>query len=452
MVIVRIPAELRPIAAVFAQGGYQCFLVGGAVRDLLMNTQPGDLDLATDATPPQVTAIFRRVIPTGIAHGTVTILFQGKQYEVTTFRTETTYSDGRRPDSVAFASTIDEDLSRRDFTINGIALDLHDGHVVDPFGGRDDIQRCVVRAIGEPEERFREDALRLLRAIRFAVKLDFAIDKNTLAGIRRAAPTISRISAERVRDELTRMIQSPDPRRALRLLRDTGLLTPVLPELETGIGVPQDGTAAPDVFEHLALSTEGAPSDRLDLRLAALLHDVAKPDCLQEQDGVLQFHGHDDRSAEISEAVLRRLRYPNRLIAHVSHLIRHHMFHYTSDWTDSAVRRFLSRVGVENVEDLFALRAADRYGKTGRRTADPAIEELRVRIAEMTARRDAVSVAHLAVNGTDLMAAGIPRGPAVGTTLRFLLETVMDDPGQNHQAQLLEIARRFYEDRLNVEG
>ena len=452
MAELRIPSELRPIAAVFAQGGYQCFLVGGAVRDLLMNVQPGDLDLATDATPQQVTAIFRRVIPTGIAHGTVTILFQGRQYEVTTFRTETTYSDGRRPDSVAFASTIDEDLSRRDFTINGIALDLHDGHVVDPFGGRDDIHRCRVRAIGKPDERFAEDALRLLRAVRFAVKLGFAIDKDTLAGMRRAAPTISRISAERIRDELTRMIQSPDPRRALHILRDTQLLSPVIPELTRAIGVPQESTAAPDVFEHLVLSSEGAPADRLDLRLAALLHDVAKPDCLQEREGVLQFHGHDQMSAEMAEAVLRRLRFPNRLIAHVSHLIRHHMFHYTSDWTDSAVRRFVARVGVENVEDLLELRAADRYGKTGRRTADPASDELRARVAEMMTRRDAVSVAHLAVNGTDLMAAGIPGGPAVGTTLRFLLDTVIDDPRQNDQARLLEIARRFYEDRLNVEG
>lgn len=452
MAVLRIPSELRPIAAAFAQGGYHCFLVGGAVRDLLMGAQPGDLDLATDATPQQVATLFRRVIPTGIAHGTVTILFQGRQYEVTTFRTETAYSDGRRPDSVTFASTIDEDLSRRDFTINGIALDLNDGHVVDPFRGRDDIHRRVVRAIGVPDERFSEDALRLLRAIRFAVKLDFTIDKNTLAGIRNAAPTISRVSAERVRDELTRMIQSPDPRRALRLLRDTQLLDPILPELSRGIAVPQDGAAAPDVFEHLALSTEGAPADRLDLRLAALLHDVAKPCCLQEHEGVLQFHGHDERSAEIADAVMRRLRFPNRLIAHVGHLIRHHMFHYTSDWTDAAVRRFVARVGVESVEDLFALRAADRYGKLARRTPDPAIDELRARIAEITTRKDAVSVAHLAVNGTDLMAAGIPGGPAVGTTLRFLLETVMDDPSQNDQARLLKIARRFYEDRLNVEG
>ncbi|TVR03791.1 MAG: CCA tRNA nucleotidyltransferase [Spirochaetaceae bacterium] len=451
MAALHIPSELRPIAAIFSQSGYRCFLVGGAVRDLLMGISPGDLDLATDATPQQVTSLFRRVIPTGVAHGTVTILFQGGQYEVTTFRTETTYSDGRRPDSVAFASTIDEDLSRRDFTINGIALDLNNGHVVDPFGGRDDIHRRVVRAIGEPDQRFGEDALRLLRAIRFAVKLGFSIDEDTLAAVRRAADSIARISAERVRDELTRMILSPDPRRALRLLRDTQLLEHVLPELTRGIGVPQDGSAAPDVFEHLALSTEGAPADRLDLRLAALLHDVAKPDCLQEQEGALLFYGHDESSATIAEGVLRRLRFPNRLIARVCHLIRHHMFHYTDEWTDSAVRRFLARVGGENVEDLFALRVADRYGKIGRHTPDPMLDELRGRITEMTARRDAVSVADLAVNGSDLMTAGIPSGPAVGTTLRFLLEAVMDDPNQNNRARLLEIARRFYEDRLNVE-
>ncbi|TVQ39243.1 MAG: HD domain-containing protein [Spirochaetaceae bacterium] len=448
--MLRVPAVLKPIASILHQAGYCCYLVGGAVRDMLCGRRVTDLDLATDATPQTVMKLFRRVIPTGIEHGTVTILFKGRQYEITTFRSDGDYGDGRHPQRVDFTRSIVEDLGRRDFTVNGMALEVREKRLIDPFDGRGDIRRRLIRAIGDPEQRFSEDSLRLMRAVRFAVQLEFSIDATTHAAIRRHSDGIRRVSAERIRDELSKMLVERDAAGGLRIMRETQLLRHLLPELLEGIGVPQDSQAAPDVFEHLLLTLNGADPQRLDMRWAALLHDVAKPRCVQSDSaGALHFYGHDTLSAEMASAILVRLRYPRRLTEHVAHLIRHHMFDYSSTWNDAAVRRFVARVGPHAVDDLLLLRAADSYGKSGRRRADPAINELRRRVAAVVQQEQALSIRDLAVNGNDLQREiGIPSGRDMGTVLRFLLESVLDDPAQNERQRLLTIAERFYRERI----
>ncbi len=429
--------------------GYEAFVVGGAVRDLVRHVNPDDYDLATSATPEQVKSLFRRVIPTGIEHGTVTVLTKDESIEVTTFRVEAAYTDGRHPDSVHFVTTIEDDLARRDFTINGMALDPVREQFLDPFGGETDLQTGTIRAIGNPHERFAEDALRLLRAVRFATQLEFAIEPGTWDALTRASPSLRRVSHERTRDELNKILASERPSVGFRLMSDGGLLKVILPELDAGVGVEQRGDHRFDVFEHSILTCDGAPRDNLTVRLAALLHDIARPATLSvDADGNRTFYGHDQESAGQAQSLLRRLRYPNTVIARVTHLIRQHMFGYTPDWTDAAVRRFLARVGVQNVENLFALRQADSYAQRGSRTDLRTLLTFRERITDVLAGDHALSRKDLAVNGHDLTSIDIPPGPAMGTVIDHLFETVLDDPKQNTRPQLLKIAGAFYHSRL----
>ena len=274
---MRVPRTVRDLAHIFKTSGFQCHLVGGAVRDILMGRAHSDFDIATDALPAQVVSLFRRVIPTGIKHGTVTVLFKGMTFEVTTFRTETDYSDGRRPDTVAFQPSIFDDLARRDFTINAMAYDLLADRLNDPHEGEKDLQRRLIRAIGEPAERFREDGLRPLRACRIAAQLSFAIDGPTRDAIPGALDILARVSAERVRDELLKTLQAPVPSTGLLLMKDTGILGVVLPELLEGVGVTQGSLHCYDVFTHSLYACDAAPAESLLLRMAALFHDIGKP-------------------------------------------------------------------------------------------------------------------------------------------------------------------------------
>jgi tRNA nucleotidyltransferase (CCA-adding enzyme) len=442
------PAAVK-VCRTLRDAGYDTFLVGGAVRDLLLHKDPVDYDLATSATPDQMTALFRRVIPTGIEHGTVTVLVNDMSIEITTFRTEIGYTDGRRPDSVTFGASIEDDLARRDFTMNGMALDPVGHRFLDPFHGEEDLHAGVVRAIGDAPARFAEDHLRLLRAVRFATQLEFTIEENTWNALGQYSQSISRVSPERLRDEITKILQSARPSRGLRLLRDSGLLAHVLPELAVGVGLEQRGDHLYDVFEHSIRTCDETPADNLVIRLAGLLHDIAKPAALTvDDDGNRTFHGHDRISAEQAEPLLRRLRFPNTVINQVVHLVRHHMFHYTPDWTDAAVRRFLARVGLENVESLFALRQADSYAQRGTPTDLRALLMFRERIAAVLAGEHALSRKDLAINGHDLASIDIPPGRDMGTIIDHLFETVLDDPQQNTRERLLTIARSFYDSRL----
>ncbi|MBT3273737.1 MAG: HD domain-containing protein [Spirochaetales bacterium] len=443
---LHLPRIVRELGKEFENAGYEAYLVGGAVRNLLRKERPSDFDIATNALPEQVSAIFRRVIPTGIKHGTVTVFFREHQFETTTFRTENAYSDLRRPDSVHFVPTIEEDLKRRDFTINSMAVHAVNGTITDPHNGQDDLKSGIIRAVGDPFERFSEDGLRLLRACRFACQLNFSIEASTLSAMRAQKDTIRSISAERVRDELNKILASDQPSLGFLTMESAGLLEIILPELSLGRGVTQKGTHIFDVLDHSLYTADGAPKKFLHLRLAALFHDIGKPSAKKQlEDGTVVFHNHDLISAKISSQILTRLKYPKAVEKKVAHLIKNHMFFYEDDWSDAAVRRFLRRIGIENVEDLFALRIADGFGMKRKIPSGLSIKQLHTRIDSVLQEQSVLSIRDLAVGGNDLVQdAGIPKGPIMGIVLDYLLETVIDDPSQNSREHLLRIAREFH--------
>ena len=420
------------------------FLVGGAVRDIFRGHGAQDWDLATDALPPEVMAMFPNVIPTGIKHGTVTIRHKGVSMEVTTFRTESGYRDGRRPDTVDYAATIEEDLSRRDFTMNAIALSLPDGRVVDPFGGAGDIERRIIRCVGNPLERFAEDGLRPLRAARFASQLGFAIDTPTLAAINPSLRITAKVALERIRDEIDKILKSPKPSRGFLLMEETGLLALALPELGVCRGVEQPDFHRFDVLDHSLLACDFAAGEKapVTVRLSALLHDIGKSETRGVNSaGRLTFHQHERVSAELSRRILGRLHYPNDIIETVAHLIEEHMFHYEHIWSGAAVRRFIIRVGEAYLPLLYQLRRADAAAHTGLAAPADLLLPLMYRVDEERARtRRAFSLKDLKVNGADLMGIGVKPGPSMGAVLRELFETVVNDPELNTKEKLLEIA------------
>ncbi|MEE1267476.1 MAG: HD domain-containing protein [Treponema sp.] len=459
---MKIPDILKKMNEIFAQHGYKAYLVGGAVRDMLMGKEPHDWDVTTDATPEQVMSIFRKVIPTGIAHGTVTVHFMKNEIEVTTFRTESDYSDGRHPDKVEYTGNIEEDLSRRDFTINAIASYLGDGTITDPFHGRDDIKRKVIRTVGNPLERFSEDGLRPVRAVRFSAQLGFEIERETLKAI--SEPEIlkktSGISLERFRDELLKLMKAEKPSAGLKLMEDSGILDIFIPEFKKCRGCIQGdfrGYHQFDVLDHLFYACDGAPASKQNVRLAALFHDIGKPDVKRviptPQGDQFTFYNHEAKSQQITKEILFRLKFSNAEIANICHLVVNHMFNYTQDWTDAAVRRFLAKIQAENLEDLYDLRLADIYGMNnapvrGQDSRTIALlNELKDRISKETEKNSVLSLKQLAVNGKDLMKNGISAGKDLGFVLNQLLETVLEDPSQNEKEQLIKIALNIYKKR-----
>lgn len=457
---IKIPVILQKMNNIFEKNGFKAYLVGGAVRDMFMNKEASDWDVATDATPEQVISAFKKVIPTGIAHGTVTVHFMGEEIEVTTFRIEQGYSDGRHPDKVSYASDIEEDLSRRDFTMNAIAVSLKDGSIVDPFNGKADIKNKVIRSVGNPLERFNEDGLRPIRAIRFASQLGFEIETNTLQAIsnEKVLQKTSTISIERFRDELVKLLKSPKPSVGLKLLESTNIMKLFLPELLEGRNCIQNdvrGYHVFDVLDHNFYSCDGAPVHKVNVRLAALLHDIGKPASkvvrVTDAGEIYNFFSHEKYSETIARKLLTKLRFSNNEINNVCHLIENHMFHYEESWSDAAVRRFIVRVKPENIEDLIDLRLADMYGKYNmpiqikESNACDLLIQLQDRIKKIQEENSAFTLKSLAVSGKDLMEIGIPSGRLIGKILDSLLETVLDDPKQNSKDVLLNIAKNLYE-------
>ena len=443
---IHVPRIVKHLGDIFNKAGFSCFLVGGAVRNMLCGKKPFDYDIATDALPEQVKRLFSRVIPTGIKHGTVTVIFKNLAFEVTTFRIEGKYGDARRPDSVLFTVGIDEDLSRRDFTINSIAVNTKSGEVIDPNNGEADLRSKIIRAIGDPNKRFHEDALRMLRACRFAAQLNFTIEPDTLEGISRNHGRITEVSVERIKEELEKTLRSEHPSIAFLRMDETHLLKMILPELSRCKGIPQKGIPGLDLFLHSIRSCDAASSDNLIVRLAALLHDIGKPDTMfVADDGSTSYHQHEKISTTSSRTILRRLRFPNIVQRRVCHLIANHMIQYDENWTDAAVRRFIKRVGKENINDFFALQQADAGGIEAISVDFRQRNAFQERIQKMLDGENALSLADLDVNGNDLASnVGIPRGPEMRTVLNYLLEAVLDDPAMNNKELLLEIARNFY--------
>ncbi len=438
------PAPVSAVLARLREGGHRAYLVGGSVRDVLLGrADPAATDVATDLTPDQVLGRFADAAPTGLPHGTVTVVLDGHVVECTTFRREGPYGDARRPDRVDFTDDPEADLGRRDLTVNAMAWDPVAGELLDPHGGALDLERRVLRAVGDPLLRFREDALRPLRAARFAATLEMEPHetlRQALAAL--AAPASgyagAGVAAERVRDEFERMLTAPRPSRGLEVLREAGLLALWLPELARCRGVPQNRFHAYDVYFHSLYTCDAAVAGKPDVRWAALLHDLGKPDTRVERDGEGTFYNHQFVGAEIADRLLERLRFPLGRRARIVHLVREHMFDYRPGWSDAALRRWLRRVGPEHVADLFDLRIADMLGNGLRQGFPVYLEQMRRRIERLLLESGALHVTDLAVDGNDVMRElAIPPGPAVREALEGLLEEVLDDPGRNRRDHLL---------------
>jgi tRNA nucleotidyltransferase/poly(A) polymerase len=459
-----IPAGVRAIAATLRAAGHEAYLVGGCVRDLLRGVEPADWDMTTDARPVQMVELFPEALYEN-RFGTVEIDVGDETYQVTTYRHDGAYSDHRRPDEVVFGERLDDDLARRDFTVNAMALAVGEepradgvdapgsidaaraeallGAVHDPFGGRADLAAGILRAVGDPATRIREDALRMLRAVRFAATLGVTVEPQTAAAITENAPLARSLSGERVLAELLTLLAAPVPSVGLRMAQETGLLAAIAPELARQRGVPQGKVPGEDLWDHTCRTVDATPQPGPDepplLRLAALLHDIGKPATFA--DG--HFVGHDVVGATLAETWLTELHAPRYLTMDATNLIRHHMFAYDAGWTDAAVRRFIRRCGASAVDDLLDLRAADNVGSGLAPDAD-GLESLRARCHAQLEARVALDLSGLAVNGDDLMATlGIPAGPAVGAVLDRLLELVLVDPMLNDRSLLLARAREL---------
>lgn len=459
---ISLPDPVSAVLAGLIAGGDEAALVGGCVRDLLRGERPLDWDVATSAPPEAVAARFPGATWDN-RFGTVTVRPATRQtgpggpgagIEVTTYRVEGGYRDHRRPEEVRWGRSLTDDLARRDFTINAMAwlpddLEGGSGRLVDPFGGAADLEAGLLRAVGDADARFTEDALRLVRAVRFAARFNLAIDPSTEAAIRRGAPSAVSLSGERVRDELLRILGGAEPpSRALLMLDRLGLLPVLLPELAALRGVPQSKALAGDALDHSLRAADALPPEDPILRLAGLLHDLGKATTLA--DG--HFIGHESAGADLAEAVLQRLRAPRADVVRVARLIRQHMFAYTAEWSDAAVRRFVRRVGVDLLDDLFALRAADNAASGAREPARGGTAELRARCRAAIAA-DPLEARHLAVSGHDLVSElGIPPGRLIGRLLERLLEAVLEDPSQNRRERLLVLARGWAADGTGEAG
>jgi tRNA nucleotidyltransferase (CCA-adding enzyme) len=416
------------------------------VRDLLRGRPANDWDIATDARPKELLSIFPRAIPTGIDHGTVTVVKDGRHYEVTTLRGEGTYTDGRRPDWVEFVDDITADLARRDFTVNAIALDPVDGKIIDPHHGRADLEAGLLRAVGNARERFAEDGLRVLRAARFVATLEMALEPATEEAIRPTLDTFRKVAHERVRDEWLKAMKARSPSRAFEVMRRTGILEVTCPELLLGVGMEQNRWHAYDVWRHGLECMDACAADPI-LRLAALLHDVGKPATRQWSDKTKDytFYDHDRVGAEIAGPIAERMRFSNDERARIVALVRNHLFHYSSEWTDAAVRRWVRRVGLDRVEDLYVLNEADVRAKGRDFDADlEALASLKAHVARVLAEGAALSTRDLAISGHDLIRdLGVAPGPIIGKILDALLEAVLSDPAVNEREALLARARDY---------
>ena len=445
-----VPSIVLELCKTMHQAGFEAYLVGGCVRDLLLKKEPKDWDITTNAKPEQIQKLFPETFYEN-DYGTVGVVTESlnprfKIIEITPYRTESEYSNARHPDTVEFSDNLSDDLRRRDFTVNAIAYEPLEGKLVDEHGGKEDLSRKIIATVGDAHERFSEDALRMLRAVRLSAELDFAIEAKTAEGIAKNAALLEKISRERVRDEFTRIVQSPRPLQALFMAQKLGILRFIAPALEEGIGCGQNQAHSYDVFEHnLRALQHAADNDwSLEVRLAALFHDVGKPRVREWSDEKKDwtFHGHDVVGAKITKDILHDLRFSRETIDTVSNLVRWHMFFSDPDTvTLSAVRRTIQRVGQDHIKELLQLRMCDRIG-TGRPKEQPF--RLRKYMAMVDeALRDPVSVAMLKLNGAKILELGEKPSPRVGWILHALLEEVLDDPKKNTAEYMEKRAREL---------
>jgi len=435
-----LPKEVKEIIKALESAGFEAYAVGGCVRDFILGREPSDWDITTNAKPEEIQKIFEKSVYEN-DFGTVAVNTESenenlKIIEITTFRVEEKYTDKRHPDIVKFTAKIEDDLSRRDFTINAIAYDGK--KFVDPFEGQKDLKNKIIRAVGNPDKRFNEDALRLMRAVRFAVQLGFSIESETERAVKKNSGDLVAISKERVRDEFSKIIMSENAKMGIEMLHEFGLLKHIMPELEEGWKVGQNKHHIYTVWEHNLLSLDWAANHdyKLENRIASLLHDVGKPKTKRGEGTDSTFYNHEVVGAKITAKILERLKFPKKIIEKVVLLVRYHLFYYNvEEVTESSVRRLVKNVGPENIDDLLEVRIADRKG-SGVPKAEPyKLRHLRAIIEKVS--RDPISVKMLKINGDDLMKIlKIEPGPKIGYILNILLDEVLDDPQKNKKEYL----------------
>jgi putative nucleotidyltransferase with HDIG domain len=445
----QIPAPVAELLATLWRGGQAAYVVGGCLRDALLERRPADWDLTTDAAPERVQALFPHSLYEN-RFGTVVVHHRGAQYEITAFRRDVSYSDFRHPDSVEFGDSIEDDLARRDFTVNAMAWGSRPGEeptFVDPHRGRDDLARGLLRAVGDPDRRFGEDALRMVRAVRLAATLGFEVEAETLAAIGRNSGLAAHLSGERICAELLKLLAADRPSVGLRLMADSGLLAVISPDLGRQPGLGQNKIEREDLWDHTVRTVDATPAKQV-VRLAALLHDIGKPDTLA--DG--HFHGHESVGAGMARDFLAGIHAPRALQERVAHLVLHHMFMYEPNWSDAAVRRFIRKVGPGSIDDLLALRAADNEG-SGQPADAGHLTELESRVRGELAANLVLGRSQLAIDGNDLIAElGLPRGRVLGRLLDDLTDRVVAEPALNDRSILLDLARQLISDRPLVEN
>ena len=434
---IRIPPGAARILRVLEDHGYEAFVVGGCVRDSLLGRNPNDWDITTSALPLQVKALFRRTIDTGLKHGTVTVLMDGEPFEVTTYRVDGEYLDGRHPSEVTFTASLQEDLQRRDFTINAMAYSEKKG-LQDLFGGLPDLEKGLIRAVGDPAKRFGEDALRIMRAVRFAAQLGYEVEEDTVQAMKELAPTLSKISAERIAAELEKLLVSPHPEK-LKMAYECGITAVILPEFDRCMETAQNNPHHKySVGEHTIVSIGNARPDRI-LRYTMLMHDMGKPSCkTTDEQGIDHFYGHQEVSAQMANDILRRLKSDNETRRSVSKLVRYHDL--TCGLTGKSVRKAISLIG----EDLFPLylevKDADTSAQSDFRFQEKMdyLDEVRLLYRKILEEGDCLSLKDLAVNGKDLIAAGMKPGREIGEVLEAMYRDVIDDPEHNNKEYLME--------------
>lgn len=433
---IQMPENVEYIIETLNTCGHEAYIVGGCVRDSILGRKPGDWDITTSARPEQVKNCFSKTIDTGLKHGTVTVVLNGENFEVTTFRIEGEYEDNRRPSSVEFTSSIEEDLSRRDFTSNAIAYHPQKGYV-DPFDGRKDIDKKVIRAVGDAGQRYREDALRMLRAIRFSAQLNFEIDAAAFAAIKENAHLIQRISQERIRDELTKLLLSDNVFK-FTLLWEAGLLTYILPEFEPCFTTTQKNPwHAYNVAEHTLHTVAGIEKSKV-LRWTMLLHDIGKPVTkTTDEKGIDHFYGHPKKSVMMSEKILKRLRFDNDSIHRILRLVEHHDRQIEA--AARPVRKAVAVVGEDLFPDLLKVKEADKRGQSPKKLEKSLADIRRIEevYRDIKERGQCVNIKNLAVNGNDLIARGIKPGKEMGQLLEKLFKLVLDRPEMNTREALL---------------
>ena len=437
---IKIPDNAKKILDTIHEAGFEAYIVGGCVRDALLGREPGDWDITTNAMPEDVKKLFRRTIDTGIQHGTVTIMFGKEGYEVTTYRIDGKYEDSRHPSEVTFTRDLTEDMKRRDFTINAMAYNEEEG-LIDRFGGEKDLEERVIRCVGSPKERLSEDALRIMRAVRFAAQLDYKIEEGTVEAIKELAPNLEKISAERIQTELVKLLVSDHPEK-IRMAWEMGITAVVLPELDRCMETPQNNVHhAYNVGDHIIESLKHSPADKVT-RLTMLLHDMAKPDTMTvDEKGVSHFYNHAEAGVALAGRVFRRLKFDRDTMDRVCNLIKYHDYRFPV--TAANVRKMINLVGGEDFSRWIDVRYADTMAQSEYQREEKLsqIEEIRKVYAQILEKQECTTLKDLAVKGKDLIDAGISPGPHMGSILAAMLEDVLDEPSHNNREYLLEPER-----------